>query len=172
MSNEQFINDLNNLIIDSSKMSDRVSPISQITNELFLGQGRTTLYAGMLWKLGITHILSIGRSPHGSVKNGPFEKMEISNLADIEQSNISQHFTQVSEFVENAIENNGKVYVHCEMGCSRAATIMIALLRYLGYSNSLQSAFNQVKLKRPWIAPNSGFLQQLRNFFSEPLDCD
>ena len=171
MSNELFLSDLNTLIIDSSKNPDRVNPISQINEYLFLGQGRTTLYGGMLWKLGITHILSIGRSPHGSVKNGPFEKLEILDAPDLEQTDLSKHFPTIFEFVKKVIEQNGKVYVHCEMGCSRAATVMIAIIRHAGYANSLQSAYNQVKLKRPWIAPNLGFLEQLRKFFSESLDC-
>ena len=172
MSEELFLSDLNNLIIESSKIPDRVNPISQITENLFLGQGRTTLYGGMLSKLGITHVLSVGRPPHGSVKNGPFEKLEIIDLLDNEQSDISNHFMIIFDFVKKALEQNGKIYVHCEMGCSRAPTVMIAILRHLGYANSLQSAFNQVKFKRSWIAPNAGFLEQLRNFFSESLDCN
>src|SRR2546427_189811 len=104
MSNELFLQDLNTLIIEASKTYDHVWPISQITDHLFLGQGRTTLYGGMLWKLGITHVLSIGRSPHGSVKNGPFEKCEIPDVPDVEQTDLSKHFIDIFDFVKKAID--------------------------------------------------------------------
>ena len=68
-------------------------------------------------------------------------------------------------FVQQALKAEGrsKIYVHCEMGCSRAATVMIAIIRHFEIS-SLQAAYNYVKHKRPWIAPNPGFLEQLRVF--------
>lgn len=172
MNDHNFINELNKLIIESMKSTDLVAPITKINDHLFLGQGRTTLYGAMLWKLGITHIVSVGRSPHSSVLNESFQRLEIFDVPDINKTDLLNHFPKISDFIKNAIENNGKIYIHCEMGCSRAATIVIAYLRSTLQYDSLQNTYNYVKSIRPWIYPNPGFQEQLKKYFSEELFCE
>ena len=168
---ELFICELNKFIIDNGK-GDKVDPITKITQNIYIGQGRTTLYGDMLSTLGITHILSIGRSPHSSVKEGNFERLEITNLPDIYQSDMTPHFTKFFNFMNQVKEKNGKVYIHCEMGCSRSAVAVIAILKFLGYVDSLQDGYNLVKSKRPWIRIGQNFQHQIRCFFNEELICN
>lgn len=164
-----FLLELNRFIIDLGK--DKVEPITRITDNIFIGQGRTTLYAGMLLKLGITHVLSVGRSPHGSVKEGPFDKLEITNLPDSNHSDMIKHLPTFFDFIHKVNAQNGRVYIHCEMGCSRSAFVVISILRFLGYVDTLQSGYDLIKSKRPWISMNPGFIDQLRSFFGETLIC-
>lgn len=171
MSVDDFIKESNSLIIKENKNEDLVDPITKINDLLFLGQGRTTAYADILSTIGITHVVSIGKTPHKSVINGPFFKFELQGALDIDKENLAIHFPAIFEFMRKAINDGGKIFVHCEMGCSRAATVMIAFLRANGYYNSLQSAYDDVKRKRPWVAPNTGFQDQLRKFFKEKLSC-
>ena len=138
MNDDDFIREFNTLVIDSMKNKDIVDPITTINDNLFLGQGRTTLYGGMLWKLGITHIVSISRTPHGSVRNGPFQIFEIFDAPDIIQTDLAKHFTSIFDFIKNSLEQNGKVYIHCEMGCSRAPMVVIGFIRSSGQFDSLQ----------------------------------
>ena len=72
---EPFLHEFSSLIIDAFKGTDTVNPISMITDQLYLGQGRTTLYGAILHRFGITHIISVGREPHGSVST-----QELSNI--------------------------------------------------------------------------------------------
>jgi hypothetical protein len=159
----------NQKIIDESGGSDTVDPITKINDHLFLGQGRTTAYAEILKEIGITHIVSIGRTPHESVKNGPFFKFELQDAMDKGSEDLAIHFPTIFEFMRKALRDGGKLFVHCEMGLSRGATVMIAFLRANGYFESLQSTYEYVRQQRPWISPNCGFQQQLRDFFSEKL---
>lgn len=167
---DQYLNEINTLVINSNQPRDEVAPISKITETIFLGQGRTTLYAGLLAKLGITHIVSVGRAPHGAVLNGPFTRLFIENLEDHDQVNIRDHFTRIFDFMIQAINQKGRIYIHCEMGYSRSPTVVIAFLRSICYCYSLQNAYETVKSKRFWISINLGFQEQLRQYFNESLE--
>ena len=169
MNIDEFIKESNLRLIQLYGGKDLVDPITRITDNLFLGQGRITAHAEILIKLGITHVVSIGRTPHEEVINGPFFKFELQGLLDNNNENLSIHFPTIFAFMRKAISDGGRVIIHCEMACSRAPVVMIAFLRANGYHKSLQEAYDYVKLKRPWIAPNEGFKRQLRKFFSEKL---
>lgn len=171
MNDQNFIDEINSLIIKGSQMEDPVHPITQITDAVFLGQGRMTLYAGILSKLGITHVVSVGRTAHDAVLKGNFKLMEISRAPDVNETNLIDHWSSIVYFIKNSVEKGGKVLVHCEMGCSRAATVVIAYLRSTQQCPNLQSSYDLVKSKRPWIWPNVGFQEQLKKYFSESLEC-
>ncbi|CAB4391177.1 unnamed protein product [Rhizophagus irregularis] len=85
------------------------------------------------------------------------------NITDDPSSNISKHFHECIDFIENAKSTNGRVYVHCLAGISRSTSIVIA---YLMNSQKIHynQAFNLVKEKRPNVKPNQGFVEQLRKF--------
>jgi hypothetical protein len=169
MSSDDLIKEVNLTIIGTHKNADPVDPITKITDQIYLGQGRTTEYCDLLIRLGITHIVSIGRIPHHSTINGPFTRYEVPNVLDVDNELLSTHFSSIFQSIRPILKKGGRVYCHCEMGCSRSATVVIALLRANGCCNSLQQSYDLVKVKRPWIAPNQGFLEQLRKFFCEPL---
>ena len=77
-------------------------------------------------------------------------------------TNISVHFPEAFDFIDSG-RKNGKVFVHCNAGVSRAATIVIAY--YMKQNNvSFQEAYDHVKSIRPAIRPNDGFTKQLKEF--------
>eukprot|EP01027_Heterolobosea_sp_BB2_P012439 GEZU01018032.1.p2 GENE.GEZU01018032.1~~GEZU01018032.1.p2 ORF type:complete len:123 (+),score=39.38 GEZU01018032.1:574-942(+) len=82
---------------------------------------------------------------------------------DMETENIVKHFRDCFEFIEEAKKQNGNVLVHCQAGVSRSASVVIG---YLMHSRKLPyaEAFKLVKEKRGIIAPNSGFVKQLKMF--------
>ncbi|RIA97053.1 protein-tyrosine phosphatase-like protein [Glomus cerebriforme] len=85
------------------------------------------------------------------------------DIADDPSSNISKHFHECIGFIENAKSTNGRVYVHCQAGISRSATIVVAYLMN-SQKISYKRALNLVKEKRPFVKPNHGFRKQLREF--------
>ena len=76
-------------------------------------------------------------------------------------ANIVTYLEGATMFIHHQLRHGSSVLVHCEMGVSRSATIVIAyLVRYHGLSRN--EAYVQIKTRRPKISPNGGFWQQLR----------
>ncbi|KAG0416073.1 hypothetical protein HPB47_006749, partial [Ixodes persulcatus] len=60
-------------------------------------------------------------------------------------------------------ERGSKVLVHCKMGISRSASVVIAYVMK-AYDLDLDQALEFVKRRRSCIKPNSGFLKQLETY--------
>lgn len=72
-------------------------------------------------------------------------------------------FDEAFSFIQEARANGDNIFIHCQMGKSRSATIVIAYL--IKYSNmSTEEAYKFLKEKRKTIFPNLGFMRQLREF--------
>ena len=63
-------------------------------------------------------------------------------------------------FIEGAVAAGGRVYVHCETGKSRSATVVIAY-RVRCCGESLRAAYNGTKAKRDYIQPKPAFFNKL-----------
>ncbi|XP_064418580.1 dual specificity protein phosphatase 13B-like isoform X2 [Latimeria chalumnae] len=75
--------------------------------------------------------------------------------------NISAFFYPVAEFLKEGLSTSGgKVFVHCVMGISRAASLVVAFLMIYEHM-TLVEALKAVNQQRD-ICPNSGFLSQLQ----------
>ena len=86
-------------------------------------------------------------------------------VEDISGADILCHLdntvTKMHEFIENNPQKS--VFVHCFMGSSRSATIIIAyLMKYHNYN--LRDALNFVKEKREVVNLNQDFFKQLSEF--------
>lgn len=60
-------------------------------------------------------------------------------------------------------EKDSKVLVHCKMGISRSASVVIAYAMK-AFNMSLDEALNLVKKKRTCIKPNQAFCNQLKTY--------
>ena len=80
-------------------------------------------------------------------------------IDDLYSENIIKYFKECIEF----IDNNGKIFIHCECGVSRSATIVIAYLMWKTHS-TFEAVYSFVKKTRPEIDPNNGFRRQLKKF--------
>ena len=58
-------------------------------------------------------------------------------------------------------EKGSRVLVHCKMGISRSASVVIAYAMK-AYNMSLEEAIQLVKKKRSCIQPNQAFVSQLK----------
>jgi protein-tyrosine phosphatase len=76
---------------------------------------------------------------------------------------IQAHFGRVNAYVTAARKAGGTVLVHCHGGVSRAAALVLAYL--IGEEGlSYTTAWERLRKARPVVAPNDGFVQQLRAF--------
>ncbi|ODN06105.1 Dual specificity phosphatase DUPD1 [Orchesella cincta] len=78
---------------------------------------------------------------------------------DIMTFKISPFFDQAANFIESALNSNGKVLVHCYMGVSRSATLVMAYLM-LKKKMSATEALSQLRTARN-VFPNDGFMDEI-----------
>lgn len=118
--------------------------------------------------LGITHVVNtaMGKGQcYVNTNHVMFQKVGIKfygfEAMDMLNFQLTPFFEKSADFIEHALKEEGKVMVHCKVGASRSATIVIAFLMIKRHM-TVQEAVRMVRSKRE-IAPNEGFLQQLCN---------
>ncbi|ELP91980.1 dual specificity protein phosphatase, putative [Entamoeba invadens IP1] len=138
------------------EMVDLVSEV--IPGELYLGTRYGAEYNAILRQYSIQSVLSL---VIGEIEIPTFikQKLQIS-IEDSSYENIEKHFEGCITFIE---QNPKPVLVHCEMGVSRSASIVIAYLMKT-QKKTLKESYDFVKAKRTWINPNNGFWCQLYHF--------
>lgn len=81
-------------------------------------------------------------------------------LDDDPMEDISKYFEKSETFIKHFQDRNVPVFVHCVVGKSRSASLVINyMMRKYGLT-AIQAAY-LVKTRRPIIRPNDGFLAQL-----------
>lgn len=135
--------------------------ISQLTPSLYLC-GAGVVMPMILDQLQVRFIINVAPelpdTPLSSVTKPLYLRI---NAYDRPATDLSVHFDEVADMIEEVRQLGGKSLVHCVAGVSRSATLCIAyLMKYGGMS--LRAAYLHVKAIRPQIRPNTGFFQQLR----------
>ncbi|KAG7382017.1 hypothetical protein PHYPSEUDO_005378 [Phytophthora pseudosyringae] len=128
---------------------------------LFIGSYGAASNFAALKKAGITHVLCV--SPSLSLKfPQEFTYLQLP-VADLSSVSISEFFDEAFRFMDSALSSGGKVLVHCFMGRSRSATIILAYLM-ARQDLTLHEALCELRRVRPQAQPNSGFYQELVAF--------
>ena len=134
---------------------------------IYLGPEYPAYNLEYLHKMEITHIVNCcGQEPPFPTE---FQYFNI-YVNDSTEEDISKYFIPSSQFIREALFNEnsnnnshgsvGKVLIHCQMGISRSATILVAyLMRELDLCFSI--AHTIVKRARGFISINEGFVHQL-----------
>jgi hypothetical protein len=129
---------------------------SKITDNIFLGD-----YGGcdetFFKKNNINAVIQVmNNPPHlpDSIKCLHIDILDKGNVV------ITDFFPQCFTFIDEQIERGVNIYIHCAMGISRSASIVIG---YIMKKNnmSFNDAYKFVKDRRPQVDPNFGFCCQL-----------
>ncbi|XP_075711441.1 dual specificity protein phosphatase 26 [Rhinoderma darwinii] len=129
---------------------------------LYLGDQEIAANKGELYRMGITHILN---ATHSRFRGGDeyYKGMNILYMGiDAQDSptfDMTVHFYPAADFIHRTLRKRGKILVHCAVGVSRSATLVLAYLM-IYHHMTLVEAINTVKDRRG-IIPNRGFLRQL-----------
>nr|XP_056704281.1 dual specificity protein phosphatase 26-like [Euleptes europaea] len=151
-------------VLDGCRME--LKEVDEVWPHLYLGNIVIAHDKDELRRLGITHILNAAHGAWGSQGCQLFYGQEIHYhgiaAEDTPDFNLSVHFHPASEYIHKALSApQGKILVHCILGKSRSATLVLAYLM-ICHSFSLRDAVEKVLLHRA-ISPNCGFLKQLRD---------
>ncbi len=126
-----------------------------IAPRLYLGDWLSVTNIEVLEQLGVTGV--VNASNHFGNKHSDTLAYCNVDVDDYDFCSIEEHFEKVIGFVRS---QKGAVAVHCAMGVSRSATLVVALLMDT-YGLSLKHALTLVHSRRSIVAPNRGFLAQL-----------
>ena len=142
---------------------------AMVLPRLFLGGVESAEDRKVASDLGLTHVLTITADPH-AVDVPPWcERLQLT-LRDEKDEDIAQFFDTTFEFLSEALERGGRVLVHCKMGRSRSATLVLMFLVRSGRM-SLSQAWQDVKACRRQLAINKGFGLQLIDFETRQCGC-
>ncbi|XP_008320254.1 dual specificity protein phosphatase 13-like [Cynoglossus semilaevis] len=150
------------LLLDSCTLE--LTPVDEVWPNLYLGNVAVAQNRKKLQKLGITHVLNAAHSKQGSIGDQSFYGDTCVYFGipaeDSESFDLSQYFSAATDFINKALKSkDGKVLVHCIMGVSRSATLVVVYLMMRQHL-SLRDALRQLIQKRA-IYPNRNFLSQL-----------
>ncbi|XP_076841186.1 dual specificity protein phosphatase 5 [Brachyhypopomus gauderio] len=116
--------------------------------------------------LHITALLNVSRRDSKPAK-GQYRYKWIP-VEDSHTADISSHFQEAIDFIDEVRREGGKVLVHCEAGISRSPTICMAYLMKTRRLR-LEEAFDAVRRCRAVVSPNFSFMGQLLQFEAEVL---
>ncbi|KAF9551040.1 tyrosine/serine/threonine protein phosphatase pps1 [Mortierella hygrophila] len=145
---------------------------SRILPFLYLGNLAHASNPGLLKSLGIQYVLSVGEQAHGlnvhmgevgsEDKSTQFMVKLVDDMYDNGVDPLWRHIENAVAFVDEARKNNTRVLIHCRVGVSRSATIVIAYLMAY-YNLSLVDAYLLVRARRlsVIIQPNLLFMYEL-----------
>ncbi|CAJ1067536.1 dual specificity protein phosphatase family protein [Xyrichtys novacula] len=150
------------LILDSCTLE--LSPVDEVWTNLYIGNVAVAQNRKTLHKLGITHVLNAAHSKQGSIGDQSFYGDTCIYFGipaeDSDHFDLRQYIKPAADFIHKALKSkDGKVLVHCIMGVSRSATLVLAYLM-LRQHLPLRDALRRVVKKRA-IYPNRNFLSLL-----------
>ncbi|XP_063047070.1 dual specificity protein phosphatase 13B [Engraulis encrasicolus] len=133
---------------------------------LYIGNETAARDTSLLHQLGITHVVNAASGPP-LVKTGPryYRDMKIDyygvDADDSVDFNMTPFFYSTSRYIRAALNMGGRVFVHCLMGVSRSATLVLSFLM-ICEGLTLWEAARSLRQHRD-ICPNTGFINQLRH---------
>ena len=82
-------------------------------------------------------------------------------------SEISEDLYPLCKVIDDRVQEGKKVLIHCQLGVSRSASLVIAYGLYKGYQPDFHSMYMQVKSRSQWVGPNMSLIYQLTDFRSK-----
>ncbi|KAK7505300.1 hypothetical protein BaRGS_00003462 [Batillaria attramentaria] len=142
------------------------NPYDLVYDGIYLGGASVARKPDVLKSLGVTHVVNAAHgSKYNQIDTSPeyYQEADITfhgiPALDIMTYKILPHLRPPAEFMQKARQNGGVLYVHCQQGVSRSATVILAYLM-LHQDYQLLDAVRTLREKRE-IFPNDGFLKQL-----------
>jgi tyrosine-protein phosphatase MSG5 len=82
-------------------------------------------------------------------------------------SEILEDLYSLCRLIDERLEAGKKVLIHCQLGVSRSASLVIAYGLYKGYQPDFHSMYMAVKKRSQWVGPNMSLIYQLTDFRSK-----
>jgi len=153
--------------------------LHMVSDNLWLGNREGASDAEHLQNLGITHVVNAMAGDPGpaGILAGDVE-IPTSNVCNVMVADttdaageMAEEFRRVSDWVKAALDNDGKVLIHCERGTSRSVSLVIAFLMKYKDKSLRDALAGMVDARRPQVCgqladvytyPNAKFFLKLQ----------
>ncbi|KAJ1664115.1 hypothetical protein IW140_004329 [Coemansia sp. RSA 1813] len=136
---------------------------------LYLG-GESNVASDQLHGLGIGHVLNVAREASGPASLGATADLSREQPVryrhyewDHNEPDLARFFSECFEFIDAARMRHQSILVHCQLGVSRSASLVIAYVMRtmrMGFA----AAYEYVRLRAPCISPNLSLISQLHEY--------
>ncbi|KIM65744.1 hypothetical protein SCLCIDRAFT_1156379 [Scleroderma citrinum Foug A] len=140
----------------------------EILPGLLLGPFQASKSLDTLQGYGVTHIVCIRDQKEAFSVKPRFPDLFrylVLDVEDNEEQNVIRLFPEADQFIQQALDQGGKVLVHCNGGISLSpAFVVMFVMRHCHLS--WEDALHLVQNRRYCISPNGGFLTQIKEYES------
>ena len=141
-------------------MGITMGTIQKVDNNVYISDYKAAANPHFIKKANITRIVKLF-ADSASDQRHPGVSYLVIDAIDHPDYDISEAAMTAIPFIQQAIQNNERVLVHCRAGISRSATIVLFHLM-INRNIPLDLALKVLIHIRPIINPNPGFMQHLR----------
>ncbi|XP_063220767.1 protein phosphatase Slingshot isoform X2 [Bacillus rossius redtenbacheri] len=134
---------------------------TEVFDHVYLGSEWNASNLEELQRNGVGHILNVTREIDNFFP-GMFNYLNI-RVYDDEATDLLKHWDDTFKYISQARKQGSKVLVHCKMGVSRSASVVIAYAMK-AFSWDLARALAHVRARRSCVKPNSSFVAQLETY--------
>lgn len=131
----------------------------RVTHNVWIGNQYAAQNLDWLRSRRIDHIISLIGEPHTRL---PSIRYRVYDLDDNGSQQMEAVIHDVHDYITRRIRGDHRVLVHCAVGVSRSATVVIGHMLLTHLDLSLRAATEKLRAVRPIIQPNDNFEHQLR----------
>jgi predicted protein tyrosine phosphatase len=140
----------------ASQIRATAGSADRVDSHVFIGGYLAAADGHLVRQAGITRIVQLVAAPRI-----PGVQYLAVPVEDSPEADIRAAAAAAVSFIQDGIRANERVLVHCQAGISRSATVVLLHLM-VNRGHSLATALVQLRLARPFISPNPGFMKHLR----------
>lgn len=161
---DTYISSLDDFQRDDEDEKDTDKDIHELYPNLFISNRITAENIDILREKKITCIISITNSFTDKQILNEYAKLRIDRYSYFLFDSPNENIKRVSDITDKIIDHylslGGRVLVHCEMGISRSASVVISYIMKKE-NKSYEQVLSDVRKIRKIINPNPGFVRQL-----------
>jgi protein-tyrosine phosphatase len=138
---------------------------TEIIPGIFLGNAYNANNYSTLNYYKIKTIVNVSKEiPNAFESNFDYYRIPIN---DDSENHISEFINSTLDFLNNkSIDKDNAVLIHCYMGSSRSASIVLIYL-ITKYNYDFESALKLIKLKRPIVNINNNFIEDIKKYLEK-----
>jgi len=137
---------------------------TRIDDTIYLGNAFNAADYYYMEKNGITAVVNASKEISNYFEdNSDIQYFKLEDVKDINTSSIKKYFDGFIEFVKKIKDENGRILIHCFMGSSRSA-ILVVLYKIYFLGHKLEESIVDITNKRGRVNINITFVEELKDY--------